>query len=155
MARSIATRTEVDRQDLLEFVRGRHHWVLATVRRDGTPQLSPVTGGVTSEGQLVISTYPDRDKTANLRRVPRASVCVLGDDFGDAWVQVNGTATVTDMPDAEDGLVEYFRCISGEHPDWQEYREAMRVQDKSLITIEPVSWGPVATGGFPPRLADS
>ncbi len=116
--------------------------------------MSPVTGGVNGDGLLVISTYPERDKIRNLRRNPRASVCVLSDDFGGAWVQVDGIATVTDMPEAEDGLVEYFRCISGEHPDWDEYRQAMRTQHKSLITIEPTAWGPIATGGFPPRLAD-
>lgn len=57
------------------------------------------------------------------------------------------------MPEAADGLVDYFRCIAGEHPDWEEYREAMAVQDKSLIRITPVSWGPIATGGFPPEVA--
>jgi PPOX class probable F420-dependent enzyme len=153
MAASIASRTPVDLTGLLDFVRPRHHWILSTTRSDGTPQMSPVTGGVTAAGTLVVSTYPDRDKTANLRRTPTASVCVLSDDFGGAWVQVDGTAGVLDMPDAEDGLVEYFRCISGEHPDWDEYRQAMRIQNKSLITIEPTRWSPIATGGFPPRLA--
>jgi hypothetical protein len=81
---------------------------------------------------------------------------VLSDDFDGAWVQLDGTAEVLDMPDqaAEDGLVEYFRCISGEHPDWDEYRQAMRDQGKSLIRITPTRWGPIATGGFPARLAD-
>ena len=76
---------------------------------------------------------------------------VLSDEWNGAWVQVDGTAEVLDMPgqEAEDGLVEYFRCISGEHPDWDEYRAAMRTQGKSLIRITPERWGPVATGGFP------
>jgi PPOX class probable F420-dependent enzyme len=117
--------------------------------------MSPVTGGVNRDGLLVISTYPERDKTRNVRRNQHVSVCVLSDDFGGAWVQVDGTATVTDMPEAEDGLVEYFRCISGEHPDWDEFRQAMRIQNKTLITIEPTRWSPIATGGFPPRLADA
>jgi PPOX class probable F420-dependent enzyme len=116
--------------------------------------MSPVTGGVTTQGRLAVSTYPERDKARNIRRRPTVSVCVLSDDFGGAWVQVDGTATVLDMPDAEDDLVEYFRCISGEHPDWDEYRQAMRTQGKSLISITPTRWGPVATGGFPARLAD-
>jgi hypothetical protein len=80
-------------------------------------------------------------------------VLVLSDDFGGAWVQLDGTAEVLDMPEAEDAFVEYFRCISGEHPDWDEYRAAMREQGKSLIRITPERWGPVATGGFPARLA--
>ena len=117
-------------------------------------QSSPVTGGVDGEGRLVMSSYPDRAKTANLRRDPRAGVLVLSDDFGGAWLQVDGDAEVLDMPEALDGLVEYFRSISGEHPDWDEYREAMRGQDKVLLRVTPTRWGPVATGGFPPRLAE-
>jgi hypothetical protein len=80
-------------------------------------------------------------------------VLVLSDDFGDAWVQVDGAAEVLDMPEALDGLVEYYRVIAGEHPDWGEYREAMVRQGKSLIRVTPTRWGPIATGGFPPRLA--
>jgi PPOX class probable F420-dependent enzyme len=148
---TIATNTRVSREDLLDFVRTRHHLVLVTLRQDGRPQLSPVTGGVDDEGRIVVSTYPDRAKATNLRRDPRASVLVLSDGWNDAWVQVDGTAAVLDMPsqEAEDGLVEYFRCISGEHSDWDEYRQAMRKQGKSLIRITPERWGPVATGGFP------
>jgi PPOX class probable F420-dependent enzyme len=147
----IATNTRVEREQLLDFVRTRHHLILVTTRADGRPQLSPVTGGVDAEGRIVVSTYPDRAKATNLRRDPRASVLVLSDEWNDAWVQVDGTAEVLDMPSqgAEDGLVEYFRCISGEHPDWDDYRAAMRRQGKSLVRITPERWGPVATGGFP------
>jgi PPOX class probable F420-dependent enzyme len=147
----IATNTRVERDQLLDFVRTRHHLILVTTRADGRPQLSPVTGGVDADGRIVVSTYPDRAKATNLRRDPRASVLVLSDEWNDAWVQVDGTAEVLDMPgpEAEDGLVEYFRCISGEHPDWDEYRAAMRRQGKSLVRITPERWGPVATGGFP------
>ena len=101
----------------------------------------------------MISTYPERAKTANVRRAGVASVVVLSDDFGGPWVQVDGDAEVLDLPEALEPLVEYFRCISGEHPDWDEYRQAMRDQGKSLIRITPRSWSPVATGGFPARLA--
>jgi PPOX class probable F420-dependent enzyme len=148
----IATKDRIGRDELLDFVRSRHHLVLVTTRADGRPQLSPVTGGVDTDGRVVISTYPDRAKAVNLRRNPTASVLVLSDEWDDAWVQVDGSAEVLDMPstEAEDGLVEYFRCISGEHPDWDDYREAMRRQGKSLIRITVESWGPVATGGFPP-----
>lgn len=147
----IATNERVDRDRLLDFVRTRHHLVLVTTRADGRPQLSPVAGGVDGEGRIVVSTYPDRAKARNLRRNPAASVLVLSDDWDDAWVQVDGTAEVLDMPtpEAEDGLVDYFRCIAGEHPDWAEYRQAMRRQGKSLIRVTVDSWGPVATGGFP------
>ena len=152
---TIATTDRVDRDQLLDFVRPRHRMTLMTLRRDGRPQVSPVTGGVDAEGRLVVSTYPERAKVANLRRDPRATVLVHSDEWNGPYVQVDGTAEVLDMPtpEAEDALVEYFRCISGEHPDWEEYRQAMRRQGKSLIRITPESWGPVATGGFPPERA--
>jgi len=153
MPRTIATTTTVDRTGLLDFVRDRHSFVLVTTRKDGRPQVSPVTGGVDQDGRLVISTYPGRAKAVNSERDPQVSVCVLSDDFGGAWVQVDGTAEVLHMPDAEDALVDYYRCIAGEHPDWDEYRAAMRVQGKSLIRITPTRWGPVATGGFPADVA--
>jgi PPOX class probable F420-dependent enzyme len=153
MPRTIATTTQVDRDELLAFVRPRHHMVLVTSRRDGLPQVSPVTGGVDEDGRIVISTYPERAKVNNLRRNPAATVLVLSEDFNGEWVQVDGTAEVLDLPEALEPLVDYFRSISGEHPDWDEYRQAMRDQGKSLIRITPTRWGPVATGGFPARLA--
>jgi PPOX class probable F420-dependent enzyme len=155
MARTIATTDSVDLDQLLEFIRPRHHMVLITRRRDGSPQASPVTAGVDAQGRIVISTYPERAKTANARRDPQVSVLVLSDDFGGAWVQVDGTCEVLDLPDALEPLVDYFRAVSGEHPDWEEYREAMAAQGKSLLRVTPTRWGPVATGGFPARLADA
>jgi PPOX class probable F420-dependent enzyme len=152
MARTIATNTRADREQLLEFLRPRHHAILMTTRRDGRPQSSPNTCGVDTEGRLVISTYPERAKAANIRRDPRVTVCVLSDDFGGPWVQVDGVAEVLDLPESVEPLVEYFRVISGEHPDWDEYRQAMRDQGKSLIRVSIESWGPIATGGFPARL---
>ena len=154
MPRTIATTDRVDLDGLLEFVRPRHHFVLLTTRSDGSPQVSPVTGGVDDSGRLVITTYPERAKTVNARRDPRVSVLVLSDDFGGAWVQVDGEAEVIDAVDDVEPFVEYFRNISGEHPDWDEYRAAMVTQGKSLLRITPTRWGPVATGGFPARLAD-
>ena len=153
MARSIATVSAVELTELLDFVRPRHRMLLATERSDGRPQLSPVSGGVDSEGRIVISTYPARAKTRNAEKRAQLSVLVLSDDWNGPWVQVDGDAEVLHMPEAADGLVDYFRCISGEHPDWNEYREAMRFQDKSLIRITPTRWGPVATGGFPADVA--
>jgi PPOX class probable F420-dependent enzyme len=151
----IATADRVGREQLLEFARSRHRVSLVTTRRDGRPQISPVTAGVDEEGRVVISTYPDRVKAVNLRRNPAASVLVHSDEWDGPYVQLDGTAEVLDMPSAaaEDALVEYFRCIAGEHSDWDEYREAMRRQGKSLIRITIDSWGPIATGGFPPDRA--
>lgn len=153
MSRKIATTDRVGHDELLEFVRPRHRVTLVTTRRDGRPQLSPVTAGVDDEGRVVISTYPGRAKVANLRRDPRASFLVHSDDWDGPWVQVDGTAEVIDLPDAVEPLVDYFRSISGEHPDWDEYRLAMRDQGKSLIRITVERWGPIATGGFPPQQA--
>ena len=153
MARTIATTDRVGREELLEFLRPRHHALLMTTRRDGRPQASPNTCGVDAEGRIVISTYPERAKALNIRRDPRVSVCVLSDDFGGPWVQVDGTAEVIDLPESVEPLVEYFRVISGEHSDWEEYRQAMRDQGKSLIRVTIERWGPIATGGFPARLA--
>ncbi len=127
--------------------------VVITARRDGRPQASPVTGGVDDEGRIVISTYPDRVKARNARRDAQVSVLVLSDEYDDAWVQVDGACEVIDPPDSVEPLVDYYRCISGEHPDWDEYRQAMRDQGKSLLRITPERWSPVATGGFPARLA--
>lgn len=153
MPRKIATAEQVDREQMLEFVRPRHKLTLVTTRRDGRSQLSPVTGGVDAEGRVVISTYPGRAKTANLRRDPRTSVLVHGDEWDDAYVQLDGTAEVIDMPEAVEPLVDYYRSIAGEHPDWEEYREAMASQGKSLIRVTIERWGPIATGGFPPEHA--
>ncbi|MEU5853484.1 PPOX class F420-dependent oxidoreductase [Saccharopolyspora shandongensis] len=150
---AIARADRVDREALLEFLRPRHRGVLVTTRSDGRPQMSPLTCGVDAEGRIVVSTYPERAKTRNARRDPQVSICVLSDEWNGPYVQVDGRAEVLDMPAALDGLVEYFRCISGEHPDWAEYREAMARQGKSLIRIHIERWGPIATGGFPARLA--
>jgi PPOX class probable F420-dependent enzyme len=114
--------------------------VLTTFRADGSLQSSPVTGGVDEQGRVVIASYPQRAKSANIRRTPRASVVVLSDEFNGAYVQI----------EAVESLVDYYRAIAGEHPDWDEYRSAMLDQRKCLIRMTPQSWGPVATGGFPP-----
>jgi PPOX class probable F420-dependent enzyme len=153
MAPMIARADQVDRAKLTEFLSGRHHALLVTTRRDGTAQTSPVTCGVDVEGRIVVSTYPARAKVKNVRRTGHASACVLSDDWNGPWVQVDGPAEVLDLPEALDGLVEYFRCISGEHPDWDEYRSAMQRQGKCLIRLTVQRWGPIATGGFPPELA--
>ena len=149
-----ATANQVDREELLAFLRSRHRAILVTRRRDGSPQLSPVTCGVDDGGRIVVSTYPQRAKVANARREPAVSVCVLSDDWDGPWVQVDGRAEVLDLPDALGPLVDYYRSISGEHPDWDEYRAAMQRQGKSLVRIAIERWGPVATGGFPSEVID-
>lgn len=153
MARTIATNKKVDLDSLLEFIRPRHQMTLVTIRKSGLPQLSLVTGGVDQDGRIVISTYPGRAKTNNAERNPQVSVLVQSDEWNGPWVQVDGTCEVLHQPESTEGLVEYFRCISGEHPNWDEYREAMALQNKSLLRITPTGWGPIATGGFPADIA--
>ena len=161
MARSVATNTVVTREQLLDFVRPRHHMILMTRRSDGQTQASPVAGGVDDSGRLVISSYPQRAKTVNARRHPQVSVLVLSDSWDDAWVQVDGVCEVLDAvgldgqgdEQALDAFVEYFRNIAGEHSDWEEYRQAMVAQGKSLLRVTPTRWSTVSTGGFPAHLA--
>jgi PPOX class probable F420-dependent enzyme len=149
-----ATADRVDRTALEEFLRPRHKAVLVTRRSGGGVQLSPVTCGLDREGRVVVSTYPQRAKAANARRDPSVSLCVLSDDFDGPWVQVDGRAEVLDLPEALEPLVDYYRAISGEHPDWDEYRAAMARQGKSLLRVTIERWGPIATGGFPPEVVD-
>ncbi len=138
-AQHMSSDRAVSQAELADFVAGKHRWVLATTRRDGRPQMSLVTGGMTSAGQLMVSSYPGRAKVANVKANPAVSVLVLGDEFNDEWVQIDGTAEALDMPDAADGLVEYYRCISGEHPDWDEYRAAMIEEGRLIARVTPHS----------------
>ena len=145
-----ATAERPDRTALVEFLTPRHRAVLITRRSSGGLQTSPVTCGVDPEGRLVVATYPQRAKVSNIRRDPAVSVCVLSDDWNGPYVHLDGTAEIVDLPEAVEPLVEYFRSVAGEHSDWDEYREAMVRQGKSLIRVTINDWGPVATGGFPP-----
>src|SRR3954467_5982839 len=104
MPRTIATNNEVDRDELLDFLRPRHHMILLTWRRDGGVQGSPVTAGVDTEGRIVVSTYPERAKAANVARRATASVIVLSEDFNGPWVQVDGDAELITLPDALEPL---------------------------------------------------
>ena len=129
-----------------EFVRHHHRGVLATTRADGTPQMSPVVVAVDDDGMLVISTRERAIKTKNLRRNPRASVCVLSDEYYGGWIQVDGRATVVSLPEAMDGLVDVYRRIAGEHPDWDGYRSDMEKEGRVLVRIEPERAGPDQVG---------
>lgn len=145
-----ATAERPDRAGLVDFLSTRHRAVLITRRASGGLQSSPVTCGVDSEGRLVVATYPQRAKVTNIRRDPAVSVCVISDDWNGPYVHLDGTAEVINLPDSVEPLVEYFRSVAGEHDNWDEYREAMVRQGKSLIRVTIDDWGPVATGGFPP-----
>jgi PPOX class probable F420-dependent enzyme len=149
----VAEEHRVGRDELLEFVAPRRNLILITHRSDGRPQASPVTGAVGPDGRLLVSSYPTRAKAANLRRDPACSVVVLSEDFGGAWVQLHGRGEVVDGEDGVELLVDYYRAAAGEHPDWDEYRDAMRDRSKVAIAVTIDDWGPIATGGVPPEFA--
>jgi PPOX class probable F420-dependent enzyme len=135
----------MDVEAALRFVSENHHAILATPRRDGKPQLSPIACAVV-EGKIVISSRETAIKVKNLRREPYASLCVLNDGFYGAWVQVEGPSEIVSLPDAMDGLVEYYRQIAGEHPDWDDYRSAMQREQRCLIRITAERAGPNVSG---------
>ena len=136
----------MDITEALEFARKNPRAVLATMKRDGTPQLSPVLVGVDDDDRLVISTRETAMKTANVRRDPRAWLCLLNDRFFGGWAQISGDVEVVSLPEAMEPLVEYYRSISGEHPDWDDYRAAMTKQRRCLIRITPKTAGPTVSG---------
>jgi len=129
-----------------DFLRAHHRAVLATSRSDGRPQLSPVTCTVDDENRVLVSTRETALKTRNLRRRPQASLCVFTDNFFGEWVQVEGDVEIIPLPDAMDLLVEYYRRISGEHPDWDDYRAAMVRDQRVIVRITITRAGPDASG---------
>jgi PPOX class probable F420-dependent enzyme len=132
--------------DAREFVASNHRAVLITRRASGGLQTSPVLVGVDGEGKLVVSTREGAYKTRNLRRDPTAVLCVFADAFFGRWLQVEGTAQVVSLPEAMEGLVDYYRGISGEHPDWEDYRRAMREQRRVLLRVSIDRVGPTRAG---------
>jgi PPOX class probable F420-dependent enzyme len=136
----------MDVEGALRFVAENHHAVLATVRRDGSPQLSPVTAGVDDDGRVIVSTRETAIKSRNARRDPRVTLCVFSDGFYGPWAQIDGTAEIVSLPEAMDGLIDYYRRISGEHPDWDDYRDAMQREKRVLMRITPERAGPNVSG---------
>jgi PPOX class probable F420-dependent enzyme len=137
----------MDIEEAREVIRTQHHAVLATYRSDGTPQLSPVTANVDGDGYVIISSRQTAYKVRNLRRDPRAYLCVFPDTFyGGQWVQVDGRVTVIDLPDAMEPLVDYYRRTGGEHPDWDDYRAAMIRDKRVLLRVAIERAGPDRAG---------
>jgi PPOX class probable F420-dependent enzyme len=129
-----------------QFLRAHHQAVLATTRADGRPQMSPVVCAVDAEGRILISTRETAVKTRNLRRDPYASICAFTERFFGSWIQAEGPAEVISLPDAMDLLIDYYRLVSGEHPDWSDYRAAM-VRDRRVIVRVTISRvGPTISG---------
>ncbi|MCY4621944.1 MAG: PPOX class F420-dependent oxidoreductase [bacterium] len=130
----------------LDFVTTNHRGILLTHRSDGGPQMSPIVAGVDSDGCIVVSSRETAYKVKNLLRDPRASLCMFTDGFYGGWVQFDGVAEIISLPEAMDGLIDYYRQLSGEHPDWDEYRAAMREERRVLIRISPERAGPTRFG---------
>jgi PPOX class probable F420-dependent enzyme len=129
------------------FVAGNHRAVLVTRRSSGAGlQTSPVTVGVDADGKVVISTRETAYKTRNLRRDPAATLCVMNDGFFGSWLQIDGSAEIIPLPQAMDALVDYYRRIRGEHPDWDEYRRAMQEQRRVVIRVTIERVGPTRSG---------
>ena len=118
------------------FVRDNHRAVLITRRADGRVQSSPIVCGVHADGRIAISVTEDRAKTKNLRRDPRATLCVLNDGFFGEWTQIDGTTEIVEMPEALDGLKALYRAVAGEHPDWDDYAAAMARDRRVLLLID-------------------
>ncbi len=130
----------------LEFLRHNHRALLATYRKDGQVQLSPVLAAVDSDGRVVVSTRGAAMKTLNLRRNPRASLCAITERFWGEWHTVEGDVEIVDLPEAMEPLVEYYRATSGEHPDWTEYRDAMQSEGRVLLRMTVDRSGPTTQG---------
>ncbi len=129
-----------------DYIRGHHRAVMATRRSDGSPQMSPIVCNVDADGHVLLSTREPALKVKNLRRDPHVSLCVFDDGFFGKWIQVDGTATIVSLPDAMEVLVDYYRSISGEHGNWDEYRAAMRREQRCIVMIELARAGPDRSG---------
>jgi PPOX class probable F420-dependent enzyme len=136
----------VDIARALDFIREHHQAVMQTYRRDGAPQLSPVACAVDGDGLVVVSTRETALKTKNLRRDPRVSLCVISDGFYGDWIQLDGHAEVVSLPAAMEHLVEYYRAVRGDHPDWDDYRAAMVRDQRVIVRITPERAGPDRAG---------
>ena len=136
----------MDVEEARQFVREQHNAILATRRADGSPQLSPVTCSVDGEGYVVISTRETAIKTKNVRRDPRVSLCVIADGFYGKWIQIDGRAEIVSLPGAMERLVDYYRSLRGEHPDWDDYRAAMERDQRLVLRIAIERAGPDVSG---------
>jgi PPOX class probable F420-dependent enzyme len=136
----------MDLEEARAFMGEHHRAVMATRRSDGSPQLSPVVVGLDADGRAVVSSREGAYKVRNLRRDPHVSFCVLADGFFGRWIQVDGTAEVVSLPEAMDLLVDYYRRISGEHPDWDDYRRAMTREHRVLVRVTLERAGPDRQG---------
>jgi len=136
----------MDIDEAREFIKDNPRCVLATRRRDGAPQMSPVVSALDGDGHLLISSRETAIKTKNARRDPRVSVCFLKSEFFGGFVQVDGSAEIVSLPDAMEILIDYYRRLSGEHPNWDDYRESMEREKRCVIRVTIERAGPNVSG---------
>ena len=136
----------MDHDQARTFIETNHRGILLTYRSDGTTQMSPIVAGVDRDGFVVVSSRETAYKVRNLRRDPRAALCMFTDGFFGEWIQVDGVADVLSLPEAMQPLVDYYRSLSGEHPDWDDYREAMRRERRVLVRVSIERAGPTRFG---------
>ncbi|MDQ1479860.1 MAG: hypothetical protein QOI44_721 [Actinomycetota bacterium] len=136
----------MDIDEALEFIKSNHHGVIATTRSDGRTAMSPIACDVDPEGKVVVSTRETAMKVKHLTRDPNVAICVINDGFFGEWVQVEGTAEIVHLPEAMEGLVDYYRRVAGEHPDWDDYRAAMERERRVLLRITVTRSGPNRSG---------
>lgn len=129
-----------------EFLEGNHRAVMATKKANGDPQLSPVTVVMNDDGRAMISTRETAMKVKNLERDPKAWLAVFTDRFFGDWVQIEGAVEIVRLPDAMELLVDYYRRVSGEHPDWDDYRKAMQDQRRVMLLVSLDKVGPTVSG---------
>ncbi len=136
----------MDLEEARSHIREHSHAILATLRADGTPQMSPVNAAVDDDGRVIVSSRETAYKVRNLRREGRGWLCVFPDRFYGPWVQVEGTVSIVSLPEAMEPLIDYYRRVSGEHPDWDDYRTAMEREQRCLIRFELTRAGPDRAG---------
>ena len=128
------------------FLADHHRAVLVTRRGSGELQSSPVAATCDAAGRILVSTRTGSAKERNVTRDPRVTLCVLSDEWYGPWVHVDGRAEVVRLPEAMDVLVDYYKRVAGEHPDWDDYRRAMNQERRVALRISLVRAGPLRGG---------
>ena len=136
----------MDTAAALEFLRANHRAVMATTKADGSTQLSPITVGVDAEGRVVVSTRETAYKVRHLHALPYAAICAFTDGFFGDWIQVEGPVDIVALPEAMEPLVDYYRSIRGEHPDWDDYRATMERDRRVILRMTVERAGPNVSG---------
>ena len=133
--------------EVREFLAVNHRGVMVVQKRDGWPQITLVTPGIDDEGRAIITTRGTTYKLKNVRRNPRVSLLVMGEQFsGSKYVQIHGTAEIIPLPEAMDILIHWHRQVRGESENWDEVREKMKQEQRYIIRIPIEGFGPNVRG---------